>query len=238
MVNPLCDLADKLQKQMAAKLEVAEPIYHSGMRGDSYENCWINWMKTYLPSRYSVTKGKVIDCEGNMSDQIDVIIYDRIFSSPILVEDCPILIPAESVYAVFESKSDLSSGNIRYAQNKAKSVRVLKRTNARIRHIGGESETDNKPILAGILTKKSTIGDYNGEIEKYNPIGSDSEERLDFGCSADGHGFFINDKELDFLPADNSLVNFLYRLLMALQKQGSVAAIEYDRYLDTINTNN
>ena len=71
---------------------------------------------------------------------------------------------------------------------------------------------------------------------KYNPTNADSEIRLDFGCSADGHGFFCDGKTTDFLPSSNSLVNFLYRLLTVLQKQGSVAAIEYDRYLDTINT--
>lgn len=237
-MNPLADIAGKLQKEMESKLEKAEPIDHCGMKGDHYENCWISWMEAYLPSRYSVTKGKIIDCEGNMSDQIDVIIYDRVFSSPILVDDGTLMIPAESVYAVFESKSDLSSDNIRYSQNKAKSVRALKRTNAKIHHVCGDSETDNKPILAGILTKKSTIGDYNKEIMKHNPADTDSEMRLDFGCSADGHGFFCDGETIDFLPSSNSLVNFLYRLLTALQKHGSVAAIEYDKYLDTINTNN
>lgn len=234
-MNPLASIAEKLQKEMESKLALAEPVNHSGMKGDSYEDCWISWMRAYLPSRYSVSKGKVIDCEGHMSDQIDVIIYDRIFSSSILVENGITIVPAESVYAVFESKSDLSSENIRYAQNKAKSVRVLERTKAKIRHLCGDSETENKPILAGILTKKSSIADYNGEIMEYNPVSTDPVIKLDFGCSADGHGFFTDSKNIEFLPANNSLVNFLYRLLTALQKQGSVAAIQYDRYLDTIN---
>lgn len=234
-MNSLSNVADKLQKQMLAELLMADPIGHRGLKGTACEDVWIAWMGKYLPSRYSITRGQVVDYKGNMSEQIDIIIHDRIFSSPLLVNDAPLLVPAESVYAIFESKSDLSSKNIRYAQNKAESVRLLKRTNANIRHIGGQARTENKPILAGILTKKSTIRDYEKEILNYNPIEMNQNLRLDLGCSANGRGFIIDEEKLEFLPTENTLVNFLYRLLTILQIQGSVAAIEYDKYLNTIN---
>ena len=234
-MNSLSDIADNLQQEMQVKLQKSDPLDHPGMKGDLSENGWIDWMKDYLPFRYQVTKGKVIDCKGNMSDQIDIIIHDRNFSSPILVQGYPILVPAESVYAVFECKPDVSADNIRYAQEKAESVRKLVRTSANIRHIDGMSKTENKPILAGILTKRVSVKDYETEIIKHNPVDTDPLKRLDLGCSASGYGFFNDGKTLDFLPKDKTLVNFLYKFLTALQSQGSVAGIEYDKYLETIN---
>jgi hypothetical protein len=55
-----------------------------------------------LPSRYQVSKGFVVDSDSMRSEQIDVIIHDRVFS-PLLWEDGGYMyVPAESVYAVFE----------------------------------------------------------------------------------------------------------------------------------------
>ena len=236
MVNALRKTMISLQKQMQATLDSADPIAHPTAKGDVTESGWSSWMKKYLPSRYSVTSGFVIDCNGNLSDQIDIIVYDRIFSSPIFVNGNPVMVPAESVYAVFEVKQDANAEHIKYARNKAASVRRLERTHATIRHVDGKSQTSNKPILAGILTTRTDVEDYPTLVKKYNPTDSSPDELLNFGCSADGHGFLIEDKGTIFLPEENSLVNFLYRLLTKLQLQGSVAAIDYSKYLETMNS--
>ena len=60
---------------------------------------------------------------------------------------------AESVYAVFEAKQELTADYIRYAGEKAASVRRLHRTSLSAETIDGPSRA--KPlhhILAGILT--------------------------------------------------------------------------------------
>lgn len=119
----------------------------------------------YLPNRYAVAKGVVIDADGNESEQIDVIIYDRQYSYLVLKHNETFLIPAESVYAVFEVKQSLNKGYMEYAQHKTESVRKLKRTSVAIKHAGGKY--DPKPlhkIVAGLLTttsdwaESSTIG--------------------------------------------------------------------------------
>ena len=111
-------------------------IIHPGAKGDVSELNWIQWLKDYLPKRYCVDKAFIIDCENNISDQIDVVIYDQQYSPFVFNQDSVIYIPAESVYAVFEVKKELNKEYIEYAEKKAGSVRSLHRTSAPIPHAG------------------------------------------------------------------------------------------------------
>ena len=64
-------------------------------------------------------------------------------------------IPAEAVYAVFEVKPQINKDTLKYAAEKAKSVRALKRTSISIRHAGGEFPA--KPtfkIISGIISDR------------------------------------------------------------------------------------
>lgn len=97
-----------LQNQMSAQLNTNRDfIYHPGSKGDSLENAWIEWLRKYLPNRYSVDKAIVIDHEGNTSQQIDIVIYDNWFTPFIFNQNGFYYIPAEGVYAVFEVKPDI-----------------------------------------------------------------------------------------------------------------------------------
>jgi hypothetical protein len=70
-----------LQKQMQQKLSLnREFVIHPGTKGDSLELNWINLLRDYLPQRYSVDSAFIIDCKNNLSDQIDIVIYDRQYS--------------------------------------------------------------------------------------------------------------------------------------------------------------
>ena len=116
-----------LQYKMLADLGMNEYMSHPGDKGDATELDWRKWFETYLPKRYSVTKGKIVDYLGNESDQIDIIIYDRQYSPLVFQYNEVTYVAAESVYAIFEVKQDLSKDNILYAANKTKSVANLLR---------------------------------------------------------------------------------------------------------------
>ena len=49
---------------------------HPCDKGETKELDWREWLRN-LPKRYSVTKGIVVDCNGNTSEQIDAIVYDE-----------------------------------------------------------------------------------------------------------------------------------------------------------------
>ena len=75
-----------LQDQMRAKLTLNRKILtHPVAKGDASELEWIDMLSSYLPSRYRTGKAFIIDCKGNVSDQIDIVIYDRHYSPFILI---------------------------------------------------------------------------------------------------------------------------------------------------------
>ena len=94
-----------MQSKMSATLELGRAgIVHNGEMGEAAEESWRKWLRTYLPGRYEVDKAIVVDCDGNTSDQIDIVIYDRQYSYFVFKHEQVKYVPAESVYAVIESR--------------------------------------------------------------------------------------------------------------------------------------
>ena len=74
--------------------------------GNEVEQAVRDYLKRMLPPRYYVTNGHLIDTEGCVSPQLDVIIADN-FSIPSLLttKDCTEYVPITSVFAIGEVKS-------------------------------------------------------------------------------------------------------------------------------------
>ena len=241
----LSKLYADMQKEMLYTLEVgATALLHPGGKGDNTEANWINWFQTYLPKRYQVAKGFVIDSTGRVSDQIDLIIYDAQYSYMVFRQGGSLLIPAESVYAVFEVKPNISKGHIEYAGEKARSVRELKRTSAPIPHAGGEYDPKElHEILGGLLATRG-MKDTKKVMEHLE--GLEREERLDFVCALSGNAFVLehniyvknykpNEKPVvQYCEKEHSLVFLLLNLLRLLQNIATVPAIEFDQYAKPI----
>ncbi|MAP53886.1 MAG: hypothetical protein CL605_03195 [Altibacter sp.] len=246
---PLKELFSGLQNQMTAQLNTnREYITHSGSKGDALENAWIDWLRKYLPNRYSVDKAIVIDSNGDTSDQIDIVIYDNYFTPFIFSQNGFHYIPAEGVYAVFEVKPDIADfskkmTNIEYAGRKIESVRKLKRTTTDIISVGKLQEARGlTKIVGGILTStKSGERNNNDTLEKHLKNQTNLRS-LDFGCIADYGSFYVDynneedltikdfDKryfeyyknrefnEVVFSKQENSLVTFFMQLTRYLQQ--------------------
>lgn len=190
-----------LQNQMEAQLGTnREFIPHPGSKGDSLEDTWIEWLRKYLPNRYSIDKAFVIDSNGALSDQIDLVIYDQQYTPFVLTQNGIHYVPAEGVYAVFEVKPDLkgtiedrgeSISYIEYAGRKIESARKLKRTSTFIIDRGEKkAPRPLTKILGGILTsvnsikKKETI---EAQLKKLEGL-----KGIDLGCAVDYGAFFID----------------------------------------------
>jgi hypothetical protein len=232
-----------LQKEMAAKLGSARTIIgHSVAKGDVTENSWRSMLETYLPKRYAVEKAFVVDSEGHISDQIDLVIFDRHFSPFLFHQDGACFIPAESVYAVFEVKQELTKSNCLYAAEKADSVRRLKRTSAHITHAGGRHEpVVPKAIIGGILclsaSWKTSWYDRLVTILKDLP----DAKVLDLVCILEQGTVSIsgrerNEMEIETFPPEQSLIQFFLSLLSKLQAVGTVPAIDIKAYGKSLST--
>ena len=121
------------------------------------EHHWINLFERYLPKRYRAAPAFLIDSDGRRSRQIDIAIFDNLYSPPLFPHDAGLHVPAESVYAVLEVKPTISKQWLRDAGEKAASVRRLRRTSAPIIASGAlrRSPIKPQPIRAGLMATSS-----------------------------------------------------------------------------------
>lgn len=130
----LSDLHQMIENELRVSRQT---LGHSVDKGDASELVWLELLRRYLPKRYKAMKATVVDSEGAFSRQIDIVICDRQYTPFVFTFKETLVVPAESVYAVFECKQEISSENVEYAKNAARSVRVLHRTSLPIPHAGG-----------------------------------------------------------------------------------------------------
>ncbi len=232
----LPELLKSLHEDIEHRLStVRKTMAHPGTKGDGSENVWLELFNTYLPERYRAAKAHVVDSKGVFSQQQDVVIFDRQYSPFVFQYEEQTIIPAESVYAVFEAKQTMNLELVKYAQEKVKSVRELYRTSLPIPHAGGTYPPKSLiPIFGGILALESdwkpALGDPLIKQLKTDLGGG----LLNIGCAA-SHGNFYYDKvkkNFEVLTEQKAATAFLFKLISELQFSGTVPMIDVQAYGD------
>ena len=208
-----------------------EQITHFGVQGADAENRWIDLLRYYLPKRYEVNRGFVVDSNGNTSDQIDCVVYDAFYTPSLYGENDGRYVPAEAVYAIFESKPAAAKSAFQYANNKVASVRKLHRTSASIVD-RGESKKAREPfdIIGGLLTVSigckpdSAVRNFtNNKLDVVLCAGDKSENSF---CADK----FTKCQPIFYRHQEGALILGMFRLLAKLQSMGTVAPIQWDEY--------
>jgi hypothetical protein len=225
------------QECLAPKLKSSRRITHAGDRGEVNEQHFIDFLRKYLPNRYTVEKAIVLDSDGNVSQSIDVVVFDRQYTPTLLDNDKHRYVPAEAVYAVFECKPKIDKGYLEYASDKAASVRRLKRTSVEIHHAGGVFPAKKLlDIVAGILAIEVDWKDGFGESFREIHEKLSKEGMIDCGFAATGASFdtFAGPGAYTFGPPDNALAHFAFRLLGKLQSLATVPAVDWMAYANQL----
>ncbi len=228
----LTELLTGLHDDIEKRLSIARKTFaHAPTKGDASEHVWLKLLEEYLPRRYQATTAHVVDSNGTFSDQIDVVIFDRQYTPLIFRYEEQTIIPAESVYAVFESKQSVSADMIKYARAKAASVRKLTRTSLPIPHAGGVYDPKApSPIIAGILSFESDWKPPLGDPLQTALAGGEMSDGLDIGCIA-AHGIFFRQNEQYILsPEKKAATAFLLELIARLQELATVPMIDIRAY--------
>lgn len=202
----IAQLFNGLQNQMVAQLNTNRDfILHSGSKGDSLENVWIDWLRNYLPNRYCVDKAIIIDSDGNLSHQIDLVIYDQQYTPFVFSQNGIHYIPAEGVYAIFEVKPDFQ-GTVKednffqYAGKKIESVRKLKRTSVGIINAGIPAlPRALTKILGGILVSTNSYTHSNNDTIESHLKKLSGLQTIELGCAADYGSFYV-----DYIGEENT----------------------------------
>jgi hypothetical protein len=230
----LSQLLARLHEDIERRLETCRICFeHPGTKGDASEQVWLELLQTYLPKRYAAEKAHVVDSQGNFSEQIDIVIFDRQYSPFIFKYAEQTIIPAESVYAAFEAKQVINAGQVSYAKGKIKSVRRLHRTSLPIPHAGGTFPA--KPpiyIIGGLLTFESDWSPALDQPLRESLADADSLRALDLGCVA-AHGHFYLDQQVrnyEIVSGGKPATAFLFKLISQLQFSGTVPMIDIQAY--------
>ena len=229
----ISDLFSGLQKQMEVQLNTnRKNLLHPGTKGDSLENVWIEWLRKYLPNRYCVDKAIVIDSNGTLSDQIDLVIYDQQYTPFVFTQNGVIYIPAEGVYSIFEVKPDLNGScssdreqisYIEYAGRKIESVRLLKRTSAPIIDRGiSKSPRPLTKIIGGILASVNTYSKY--ETVERHLKSLTSLKSIDLGCIVEYGSFYI-----DYEGEEDDGIKDLNKRIVNYYNARSYSSINFSR---------
>lgn len=129
----LSEVFDGIGKQMLLDFEqIQAQVKHAGERGGEREASLRAFLSAYLPSKYAVSNGEIVDEIGQTSRQCDLVIFDHL--------NCPLLLagkdyrvfPTEPVLATIEVKSVLSVAELKDASGKIKSIKDLQRANGTI----------------------------------------------------------------------------------------------------------
>ena len=226
-------LMQALHERIEQDLKTArEALGHPVAKGDGSEAVWTTLFRKYLPQRYAVDKATIVDSNGQFSDQIDIVLFDRQYTPLIFEHHNQIIVPAEAVYALFEAKQEIRANFVRYAQQKVATVRRLHRTSAPVRTIDGRRTAKPQPILAGFLAFENSW--KPATTEKYlSPIlaADQKEGRLDLGCIA-AYGTFGCEGAncVSSAPHDKATTCFLLELITRLQRIGTAPAIDMAAY--------
>ena len=188
-------------------------------------------------------KGFVIAHDGTLSDQIDIIIYDRVFSPLAFICEDVKYIPVESVHAVIEVKQELK-GNCQYAGEKAASVRRLPRKVIPQVRVGGKLTDTNPPveILAGIIAtsygwKTEPLGntlEVNLRSVAENPL-----NRINFGCDLQDGAFWVEyepEFRLEKSAKEETLLFLFLKLFLKLQSNGTIPPIDLMAYASVLDS--
>jgi hypothetical protein len=115
---------DAIEKTMAAASS-SGMLDQPGIKGRMREIVIEELVKPFLSPRIKAVTGTIVDAHGNLSSQIDVILYDEQVTPPILFSEGIGVIPCHSVVATIEVKSKMTRGELKDAVENARSVKFL-----------------------------------------------------------------------------------------------------------------
>ena len=114
-------------EQVRLKVKESGLFEHRGERGEYRERIVKEFLRPYLPECYGLGRGEVFSANGESSRQIDIVIYDAIFSSVLMKDENSQLFPCESVFGSIEVKTELTGKTLEQGVENIVSLKRLDR---------------------------------------------------------------------------------------------------------------
>lgn len=119
-------ISEQMNRMLVAKSGQGDLVKHNLEKGLGNEEALRGLLRSFLPLRYGVGKGKIANPAGEMSKHLDVIVYDALSCPTLFVdENRNQILPIEGVFGVIEVKSTLTATTLADAFDNLASVHSL-----------------------------------------------------------------------------------------------------------------
>jgi hypothetical protein len=126
MVNIIEQYYRGITQQLKAEVNFINTLFrHQGVKGEGNEEILRDLLRRFIPKKYGIGTGIVIDRQGNQSRQMDIIIYDTYLYPSLLSIATVHMFPVDIVYATIEVKTTLNSKSVSEAKANIASVKDL-----------------------------------------------------------------------------------------------------------------
>lgn len=167
-MNYYFEMLKKSIERISADFDFSAMIDHSSSKGTFREHLLKSFLRPFLPGCYGISGGQAFDNAGNISKQLDVVIYDSLFSYIAPYMDDFIYFPCESVYGIIEIKSKLNKQSFEEAVGNIASLKTLSR-----KGVDGFHVNPMKPlIIKNVTWDVQASNEYLGIIFAYESVSS------------------------------------------------------------------
>ena len=115
----------KSSKKLEAEFDSSTLINHNASKGAFREYIIQSCIRPFLPQAYGIAGGECCDMNGNVSKQLDAVVYDKLYSYIVPYTKEFIQFPYESVYGNIEIKTFLDKNELANAINNIISLKSL-----------------------------------------------------------------------------------------------------------------
>jgi hypothetical protein len=163
---------DGVSQRIRIEIELLNKLIgHKGEIGIANENLLINLLVKFLPKRYSIGSGVIIDREGNRSNQIDIVVCDSYYHPELFSYGSAVLYPVDVVYMTIEVKTTVNKDTIEEAIKNVASVKRLRFIESPIFELKGNTYTESKTsppigIIFGFNSKTTSFNTFENWITK------------------------------------------------------------------------
>lgn len=185
------EFINRVRSALTSARNVAQ-IDHSGVRGKSREIFVQDMLRPILPPSIEFGSGKIVDSEGNMSAETDVIIYSRQTLPPLLFESNFGIYPAEAAIYAIEVKSKLTSKQVQTTIEKFARFKNMRYLPSDLNERYEQVAPNSSPLIPCLFAFDTDI--VNGgkdELERYRECDSnaDTNPQVPIICVA-GRGYW------------------------------------------------
>lgn len=179
-----------------AQAKAVATLSHQGVKGNVLEILISQLFEPLLPADVGIGTGQIIDCFGNlMSNQIDIIIYNKAILPPILVDGKLGVFPIESVLYAIEVKTTLTAKELRIAHNSALFLDdKLSYLHGMKDEMGNELNHSIEKVRSVVFALSSDLtGKKLNEAERYKKIYGDGKISVRSICVAEREYWYEDD---------------------------------------------